>query len=206
MSTGLVVAGGRSTRFGDADKAVAPLAGTPMIRRVADRLLAAEGVDALVVNCRADQRPAIAEVLADLSPAPRFAVDPTPDEGPLSGIRTGLSAVDSAYAFVAACDMPFLDPGLVSYLLERAADHDAAVPRLGEWFEPTHAAYRAGSVRSACQRALDRGERRPIAPLDDEAVDCVVVEEREVLDHGSEASFENVNTREEFEAAAARLN
>ena len=38
MTTGAIVAGGRSTRFGDRDKAVAELAGVPMIRRVADRL------------------------------------------------------------------------------------------------------------------------------------------------------------------------
>ena len=38
MGAGVIVAGGRSTRFGERDKAVADLAGTPMIRRVVDRI------------------------------------------------------------------------------------------------------------------------------------------------------------------------
>ena len=50
MRSGVVVAGGRSTRFGAPDKAVADLGGTPMIRRVADRI--APAVEELVVNCR----------------------------------------------------------------------------------------------------------------------------------------------------------
>ena len=66
-----VVAGGRSTRFGDRDKAVADLAGTPMIRRVADRL--ADVTDRLVVNCRADQRAAIEDAIAGYPNPVRYA-------------------------------------------------------------------------------------------------------------------------------------
>lgn len=205
MRAGIVIAGGRSTRFGEGDKAVAPLAGTPMVRRVADRL---EGVvDTLVVNCRDDQRDDIGVALARYGLTYYLAVDPTPDEGPMAGIRTGLRAVeretDAEYAFVAACDMPFLDPELVDHLFERAEGHDAAVPRVGEWYETTHAVYRAGAMADACDRALDRDERRIVAPLDD--LEWVVVEEAECREHGSLDSFENLNTREEFDAAERRL-
>ena len=48
MRASLVLAGGRSTRFGDSDKAVAELAGTPMIRRVVDRV--AGVVSEVVIN------------------------------------------------------------------------------------------------------------------------------------------------------------
>ena len=74
MYSAVIVAGGRSTRFGDDDKAVAPLSGTPMIRRVADRLEPV--VDELVVNCRDDQRDAIEEALAGYPLATNFALDP----------------------------------------------------------------------------------------------------------------------------------
>jgi len=203
MPAGVVVAGGHSTRFGDRDKAVADLAGTPMIRRVADRL--AGVVDALVVNCRSEQVPAIREAMSGYGHEVRFAEDPDPGEGPMAGIRTGLGAVEGEYAFVAACDMPFVDPALVEYLLDRAAGHDAAVPRLDDgWFQPTHAVYRADPMVRACERALERGDRRVIAPLED--LDHVVVEEAEIRAHGEMESFENLNTREEFEAAAERLS
>ena len=202
MRTGVIVAGGRSTRFGDADKAVAELAGTPTIRRVADRL--AEVVDALVVNCREDQADAIEAALSGYRHEVTFAPDPDPDEGPTAGIRTGLRAVDGEYAFVVACDMPFVEPGLVSFLFERATGHDAAVPRLDDgWFQTTQAVYHAEAMADACDRALARGDRRIVAAFDD--LDVVEVTEEEIREHASLQTFENLNTREEFEAAQSRF-
>jgi molybdopterin-guanine dinucleotide biosynthesis protein A len=203
MPAGVIVAGGHSTRFGDADKALTDLAGTPMVRRVADRL--AGVVDELVVNCRPDQVDGVTAALAGYPRPVAVAEDPVPDEGPMAGIRTGLRAVDDTeYAFVAACDMPFVDPVLVTYLFERAEGHDAAVPRLDDgWFQPMHAVYRAGAMVDAAGRALDAGDRRVIAPL--EYLDDVTVAEAELRDRGDLRSFENLNTREEFEAAAADL-
>jgi molybdopterin-guanine dinucleotide biosynthesis protein A len=205
MRAGVVIAGGRSTRFGEADKAVADLAGEPMIRRVADRL--GRAVDAVVLNCRADQRAAIRAAMDGFDRPWRVAVDPDPDEGPTAGIRTGLRAVerhtDAEYAAVVACDMPFLDPGILSHLFERAAGHDAAVPRPDEWYATTQAVYRAGAMAEACEAALARGDRKVLAPLD--ALDWVVVERHALAAHGSLDSFRNCNTREEFERAAAEL-
>ena len=118
MRSGVIVAGGRSTRFGDADKAVTELAGTPMIRRVADRV--APAVDEVVVNCRADQREAIDAALDGFDHPVSFALDPEPDLGPLAGIAAGLDAAGGTYALVVACDMPFVASALVSSLFERA--------------------------------------------------------------------------------------
>jgi len=201
MRAGAIVAGGRSTRFGDSDKAVADLAGTPMIRRVADRL--GQVVDELVVNCREDQVEAISAALSDHTLDPRFALDEDPDQGPMAGIATGLGAVESEYVAVVACDMPFVDPTFVGYLFERAESHEAAVPRPDEWFQTTQAVYHADAMRDACRRALERGEHKIVEPLFD--LDYVVVEREEILEHTTPATFENLNTREEFEAAVERL-
>ncbi|SDM07177.1 molybdenum cofactor guanylyltransferase [Halogranum gelatinilyticum] len=200
MRSAVIVAGGRSTRFGDADKAVADLAGVPMVRRVADRI--APVVDELVVNCRADQQKAIETALADFPLPLTFALDPETDEGPMAGIGTGLAACDGEYAAVVACDMPFVDAAVVAYLFERAEseDVDAAVPKLEDgWYQTTQAVYRADAMAAACEAALARGERKVLAPL--EELEWVVVSEAEVAEHGNLGTFENLNTREEFEAA-----
>jgi len=200
MRTGVVVAGGRSTRFGDRDKAVAGLAGTPMIRRVVDRLDAA--VDALVVNCREEQVGSI-EAALDGVGSVRFATDDRPDEGPVAGVATAFDAVDSEYAAVVACDMPLVDPAFVSHLFERARGRDAAVPRPDEWLQPAQAVYRTEPTLAACRGALERGERRlrdVVAGLDH-----AVVEREEIRRHGSLASLENVNTPAELDAVAERL-
>ena len=202
MRATLVVAGGRSTRFGDRDKAVAELAGTPMIRRVVDRV--AGVVDEVVINCRDDQVDAIRDAVAGSGFEPAFAVDRDPDEGPMAGIARGLEAVSAEYAFVVACDMPFVDPAFVSYLFECVEGHDAAVPRPDEWYQTTQAVYRTAAMAAACRHALDRGDRRIVAPLDDldtVAVDAAKIEAVTTLD-----TFENLNTREEFRTAHERLD
>jgi len=202
MRTGVVIAGGRSTRFGDRDKAVADLAGTPMIRRVADRL--AGVVDELVVNCRADQVEDIADAMAGYEHEVRFALDEEPDLGPVAGIGTGLRAAEGAYAAVVACDMPFVDPGLVEFLFDVASGRDGAVPRLeDEWFQTTQAVYRTAAMAEACDRALARGDRKILAPLED--LDYVVVDEPEVREHVDLGTFENVNTEADLAAAVERL-
>jgi molybdopterin-guanine dinucleotide biosynthesis protein A len=198
MPAGVVIAGGYATRFGDGDKAVADLAGVPMLRRVADRL--APVVDRLVVNCRREQVPRIEPVLADYDHPVDLAEDPEPDQGPMAGIRTGLRAVDSEYAVVVACDMPYVSPALVEYLFERAAGYDAAIPKVGDgWYQTTQAVYRADATAAACDRALDRGEHKILAPLED--LEYVVVTEAEVHEHADTDTFRNINTRDELREA-----
>jgi molybdopterin-guanine dinucleotide biosynthesis protein A len=206
VQTAVVVAGGRSTRFGERDKAVADLAGTPMVRRVADRLEPV--VSRLVVNCRADQRDAIADALTGSPLEVGFALDPEPDRGPVAGIRTGLAAVEDRYAAVLACDMPFVEPDLVEYLFEAAIGADAALPRVDGWFQPTQAVYRVAPMVEACDDALAAAateDRQPrvLAPLD--SLDWVVIEEATLRERGWLDGLRNVNTAAEFAAAADRL-
>jgi molybdopterin-guanine dinucleotide biosynthesis protein A len=201
MRSGVILAGGRSTRFGDTDKAVADLAGTPMIRRVADRVARVTGE--LVVNCRADQREAIRAALADVGRPVSVAIDPESDRGPMAGIAAGLDAAAGDYAAVVACDMPFVDPSFLDHLFDRAAGHDAAVPRPGEWFETTQAVYRTTPMAAACERALAAGEGRIVSALFE--LDYVVVGREETEATAAAATFEDLNTREAFEAAASRL-
>lgn len=198
-TSGVIVAGGHSTRMGDTEKAVVDVAGRPLVERVAERLVAA--TDRLIVNCRVDQRPAIEAALSGYDP--RFAIDSEPDRGPVAGIATGLDAAETEYAAVVAVDMPFLDPNLISCLFERAEGHDAAVPRPSEWFEPLHAVYRPAPMVKACRRALETPNPRIIDPLS--SLDWVAVGRRELLEHGSLESFESVDTPEDVRWAAERL-
>ena len=217
MTTGAILAGGRSTRFGDADKSVAPIAGVPMIRRVANRLAGTDDpvppgadragggdpvVDELVVNCRPDQREAIAEALSGAPVPVRWALDEEPDLGPLGGIRNACRAATDAYAVVVACDMPFVDPSFLAALRETAADPgvEAAVPRLDDrWYQTTQAVYAAEPAVAACDRALDRGDRKILAMVDQ--LEEVVVDDESIRSLTTERTFTNVNTRAELEEA-----
>ncbi|WP_418282016.1 molybdenum cofactor guanylyltransferase [Halorubrum sp. DTA98] len=217
MRTGAIVAGGRSTRFGDTDKSVAPLAGVPMVRRVANRLAGdddpippgadrASGgdpvVDELVVNCRPDQRAAIATALDDARLPIRWSLDDETDQGPMAGIRNACRAARGEYAFVVACDMPFVDPAFVSHLFAEATGHDAAVPQLADrWYQTTQAVYNADAMGDACDRALARGDRKILDPLSE--LEYAVVGDDAIRERTTERTFANVNTREELDDTEA---
>ncbi|MGM0447870.1 MAG: molybdenum cofactor guanylyltransferase [Methanobacteriota archaeon] len=217
MTTGAILAGGRSTRFGDADKTVAPIAGVPMIRRVANRLAGTDGpvppggdrasggdpvVDELVVNCRPDQREPIERALSGIPLPVRWALDGEPDLGPLAGIRNACRAATDPYAAVVACDMPFVDPTFLAALRETAAESgvEAAVPRLDDrWYQTTQAVYATAPAVAACDRALDRGDRKILAVVDQLA--AVVVNDAAIRSLTTDRTFANVNTRSELEDA-----
>ncbi|MDG5760540.1 molybdenum cofactor guanylyltransferase [Natronococcus sp. A-GB1] len=199
--SGVVLAGGYSTRFGEDDKAVAELAGTPMIRRVADQL--ATVCDELVINCREDQREAIEAAMVDFPEPVAFATDPEPDRGPLAGIAVGLETATREYAAAVACDMPFVDPTLLEALADRAEGRDGALVELEDgWYQTTQAVYRTKPMAQACADALEGEDGRILAAVED--LDVVVVDEDE-LEGVSGDTFESIDTQEALREAAARF-
>lgn len=56
-------------------------------------------------------------------------------KGPLAGLEAGLTASASDYNLVAACDMPWLEPRLLQYLVGQAQGYQAIVP-LNETGQP----------------------------------------------------------------------
>jgi len=85
-----------------------------------------------------------------------FEVQVTADEflghGPLAGIHAGLGLVRCPYAFVVACDMPFLRPEPVAFLVNQIAGQDAVVPAWDGDIEPLHAVYRTPCGRASATR------------------------------------------------------
>lgn len=180
---GVVLAGGRSTRFARGDKALAAVDGDPLLARVATRLGAV--ASGLIVNCRAEQRDRYASVLADADVDARFAVDDRPDEGPVAGLSRALAAVDAPVVVVVACDLPWLDPDLLAWLVDElgaggnepedavgpsvndssaaptSAPVEAVVPVDEDGYRtPTCAAYRAAPLAAAVEATLAAGSRR----------------------------------------------
>ncbi|WP_435362972.1 molybdenum cofactor guanylyltransferase [Haloarchaeobius sp. DYHT-AS-18] len=183
---GLVLAGGFSTRFGEGDKAVADYDGEPMVRRVVRRV--GEVTDGVVVNCRAEQVPALRAALSGY-PRVALAVDPVPDRGPMAGIWAGLRAVRAPYTAVVACDMPLVDSDLLDLLFERAAGADGALVRTDDgWFQTTQAVYRTDAMRAACECVLGGEDARILAALD--GLDIEEIPEDAVPDM---ATFTDVN-------------
>ena len=61
-------------------------------------------------------------------PRQRVVTDIYPGGGPLVGIFTGLTVSKSFRSLVIACDMPFLNQALLSYMIQLATDFDDKHP------------------------------------------------------------------------------
>ena len=194
---GVVIAGGYSTRFGEADKALADVDGEPMLARIVGRL--ARAVDAVTVNCRPDQREAFASAVGshEVGVPVGFTVDADPDRGPLAGVGTALGAVEATHAAVVGCDMPGLDPDFLAFLFRKVRSHDAAVPELRSGHrQPLQAVYRVDAMRAAAERRLAAGNRSLRGALDE--LNVAVVGPETITELGAWRSLRDVNTRAEL--------
>ena len=74
-------------------------------------------------------------------PKIKIVHDLYPDKGMLGGIITGLSLSEHYYNLVVACDMPFLSPSLLQYMINIAEGNDLVAYRNKMNLEPLHAVY-----------------------------------------------------------------
>ncbi len=71
----------------------------------------------------------------------RMVSDLFPEGGALGGIYTGLFHASHSHAFVAACDMPFLNKALISHLSALSPGYDIVIPKMKDGWQPLHAVY-----------------------------------------------------------------
>jgi molybdopterin-guanine dinucleotide biosynthesis protein A len=192
--TGVIQAGGRSTRMGGDPKALLTLGGKRIIERVVD----AVGVvleDLLVVTNTPD-RFAFLRL--------RMVPDEFPDGGALGGIYTGLRAAAGDAAFVVACDMPFVHPAIVRMVVERAGEGDVVIPRTGDQLETMHAVYGKRCL-GPMETRLRAGRLKIVGFFPD--VRVVELEAAPMARHRDpEVAFMNVNTPEELARARALVD
>lgn len=147
QATGIVLAGGRSTRMGR-DKASLPWGGGTLLEMVLARLVPV--CTELIV---------VSNVPREAGQGVRIVPDSYVQCGPLAGIHAGLTTAACEYAFVVACDMPYLDTAAVRFSLEAAVGYDAAVPCIDGRYHPLHGVYRKTCLPLITKR-LEEGRHR----------------------------------------------
>ena len=68
------------------------------------------------------------------------------DGGPLSGLVAALGRVATPWAFVVACDMPFISPGMVEQLAGHRARQHAVIPLVHGQLQPLAAFYATNAI------------------------------------------------------------
>jgi molybdopterin-guanine dinucleotide biosynthesis protein A len=151
----IVLAGGRSERFGPDDKLLARIDGATLLER-AVAAVSEVARDVVVVL------PPGAASVAVPEPA-RAAHDPTEGEGPLAGVHAGLLAVGrSDVAVVVGGDMPDLQPRVLRSMIDVLVDPSIELVALddGHAARPLPIVVRTGPVADAARTLLDAGSRR----------------------------------------------
>jgi len=127
---GVILAGGKSTRMGR-NKALLPYNGKPLIETIYSIMADLFDEVAVVTNNPEEY---------GFLPCPKIA-DIHPGMGSIAGIHAGLSWSPQERIFVVGCDMPFLDPELVSWLAAGLGSETALVPLSPDGLEPLHSFY-----------------------------------------------------------------
>jgi molybdopterin-guanine dinucleotide biosynthesis protein A len=128
--TGMILAGGKNLRMGQ-NKAFLEVQGERIIDRIKRIFVDLFDEVLLVTNTPPDY--------LDLNL--RTVTDLYREQGALGGVFTGLFHASFSHAFVVACDMPFLQPALISYLAGMSPGYDIVIPRTEDGLQPLHAVY-----------------------------------------------------------------
>ena len=190
-----ILAGGRATRFGGADKASLVVGGSRIVERQLAALAGVSDDVRIVANDAARY--------ADLGV--RVVPDAIAGAGPLGGLYTALLDARHDCVIVLACDLPFVPAALLERLAAESGTGqqvDAVVPRTARGLEPLCAVYRKDCAARA-RAQIARGDLRMTALLADLHVRELGRDALAPFD--GEALFENVNTPHDYARAKDRV-
>jgi molybdopterin-guanine dinucleotide biosynthesis protein A len=179
-------------------KAMLPFGNETMLQRVV-RILHTVASPIVVVAAREQSLP-------ELPSGVIITRDEREAQGPLEGLRAGLSAlpdpVDIAYA--TSCDVPLLEPRFVERIVELLGDHDVAVMEIDGFLHPLSAVYRRNTL-PLIESLLAEGRLRPAFLFDLVRTRRVKPEEMAAVDPQFR-TLRNLNTKEDYLAALAEAN
>jgi len=148
--TGIILCGGKSRRFG-MNKALVSLNGKTIIEKVSEVMTSVFHKTVLIANdpkkYAALNLPIYQDIIKGI--------------GPIGGIFTALETISDPAGFIVACDMPFLNPALIRYMISRKHDFNAVVPRMGWKIESLHALYDRACL-PAVRKNIKKGIYQPI--------------------------------------------
>ncbi|MGQ9812895.1 MAG: molybdenum cofactor guanylyltransferase [Dissulfurimicrobium sp.] len=130
VKTAAVLAGGKSSRFGS-NKALASWRNGNVIDAVTSAIRAISDELFIVTN-----EPAAYKYMG----LP-IIKDDVINAGPIGGLLTALKNARGNRVFIAACDMPLLNSGLIQWMWDIETLATVVIPRTANGLEPLHAIY-----------------------------------------------------------------
>jgi molybdopterin-guanine dinucleotide biosynthesis protein A len=188
----IVLAGGRSSRLGR-DKVTERLGGLTLLERTISTVTRFSS-EVIVVGANSSLLPCNI-----VDSRVRMVSDLHEGKGPLAGIHSGLTSSHFQHNFVVACDTPFLNTGLIDYMLGLCQDFDAVVPRVKDLLEPLQAIYSKNCL-PVIEDLLKNGKLRIMDLLEVTRVKFVEEAEIDRFDP-THLCFFNINTEADLTTA-----
>lgn len=194
---GAIIAGGHSRRFGSSEKALAMLAGLPLIEHVYQRL--SPQVSTVWLNLANDiQQPkSIRATLINDATQKR--------DGPLAGVLSALRAASDEgfeWLLIAPCDTPFIPMNLGEKLVRKCIESESllGIARAEGWNHPSLSIWNTGLLGSLEDSVLNHS-KAGFKQFYPDTRHCFA--EWGIGDYDP---FFNINTPQDIEAAADIIN
>ncbi|MBA4396021.1 MAG: molybdenum cofactor guanylyltransferase [Syntrophus sp. (in: bacteria)] len=183
--TGIILSGGENSRMSE-NKAFVVMDGERLIDRTL-KIFRNLFKDVIVVtNSPLDYLDLDATLVTDIYPGKKA----------LGGIYTGLFYAACPHAFVAACDMPYLNPQFIVWMMQQAPAYDIVVPQTPGGLEPLHAIYAKSCLPHMKRRIMQ--DRLKITGFY-KGLKCLNIPDSVQKSYDPEhRMFINVNTREDL--------
>jgi molybdopterin-guanine dinucleotide biosynthesis protein A len=143
LRSAVVLVGGEARRANGQEKYFFTYLGRTFIERLVDSLQ--EVVDEIILVARNPEQCKRFRKIEGI----RCITDIRGGIGPIGGLHAGSVAAKGELIFVSACDMPCINPKVISYLFDCIDTYDAAIPTWNpDMLEPLHAVYRREALIS----------------------------------------------------------
>ena len=130
--TGVILAGGKNSRFSGKNKALVHIGGKRILDRIYEVFTLLFDKIILVTNDPVQYMEWDLDIVTDIFPI----------RSSLTGIHTGLFYITTPYAFFVACDIPFIKKELIKILLDGVEPSiDIVIPETSKGFEPLCSVY-----------------------------------------------------------------
>ncbi len=182
--TGIVLAGGRSSRMGE-DKSLMKLNGKPLVEYSIDALKPL--CDMVVISS--------GNMIYDFTGCEVWP-DELPDQAPIIGIYSCLKRSETEINIFLSCDMPLMSTSMIGFLVAKSAPFDITVPihKNGK-IEPLCGIYKKSSI-GIIKEFIDKGNYRLNGCI--RSASCQFIDVDSQIPCNTPNLFININTPTDF--------
>jgi len=183
QATGIILAGGKSSRMGE-DKGLVLLNGKPMIQYVIEALKEVVS-NIIIISNNASYNKFCVPVYSDL----------IKDKGPVGGIYTGLYHSTTELNFCISCDVPMISSDFIFWLLNKSGNASITLPMYKDKIQQMIGVY-SKQVLSNFKESTEK-EHLKLSQVNKDMA-CEIIDIEKEYANFDELIFSNINTKNEL--------